>query len=229
MSAIDTTVHSLAQSRIVLPSLLLCDFGNLQAEVHKLEAAGVEAFHLDVMDGSFVPNFTYGMTIVEAMRRLTKAPLDVHLMMNHPETYFPAFRAAGADTLTFHAEAVTDVLATVKAAKKTGAAVGVAINPGTPLASVEEALPEIDLLLVMSVDAGFGGQKFNPVALEKLSRARKLAGDRLILEVDGGVNHDTIAACSKAGANWFVVGSAIFREPDYKAAVGQLSDLARSA
>src|SRR5262249_17731562 len=154
--------------------------GNLEAEVRKLEAAGVEAFHLDVMDGSFVPNFTYGMTIVEAMRRLTKRPLDVHLMMNRPEAYFSAFRAAGADTLTFHAEATSDVLAAVKAAKKTGASVGVAINPGTPLASVEGVLGEIDLLLVMSVDAGFGGQKFNPVALEKLSRARNLAGDRLI-------------------------------------------------
>jgi ribulose-phosphate 3-epimerase len=228
MSAIATTVHSLAQSRIVLPSLLLCDFGNLKSEVQRLEAAGVEAFHLDVMDGSFVPNFTYGMTIVEAMRRLTKLPIDVHLMMNRPEAYFSAFRAAGADLMTFHAEAVSDVLATIKAAKKTGAAVGVAINPGTPLASVESVLNEIDLLLVMSVDAGFGGQKFNSVALDKLSRARKLAGDRLILEVDGGVNHETIAACAKAGANWYVVGSAIFREPDYGAAVGRLSDLARS-
>lgn len=228
MSAIATSVHSLTHSRVVLPSLLLCDFGNLEREVRRLEDAGVEAFHLDVMDGSFVPNFTYGMTIVEAMRRLTPLPLDVHLMMRRPEAYFSQFRAAGADLLTFHAEAVEDVPAAIAAVRKTGAAVGVAINPATPLASVEKHLDQLDLLLVMSVDAGFGGQKFNPVALEKLARARKLAGDRLILEVDGGVNRETIAACSKAGANWYVVGSAIFREPDYKAAVARLSDLANS-
>lgn len=212
----------------ILPSLLLCDFGNLAREVDRLTAAGVPALHLDVMDGVFVPNFTYGMTVVEACRKLTKLPLDVHLMMTRPEKYLRQFRDAGADILTIHVEAVDDPRPLLEEIKGLGAGAGLAINPQTPFAAVENALDLCDLLLIMSVQAGFGGQSFDSIALERLRRARQLAGDRLLLEVDGGVNSETISRCAAAGAQLFVVGSAIFKQPDYGAAIRRLAELARS-
>lgn len=212
----------------ILPSLLLCDFGNLEREVDRLTAAGVPALHLDVMDGVFVPNFTYGMMIVEACRKLTKLPLDVHLMMTRPEKYLRQFRDAGADILTIHVEAVDDPRPLLEEIKGLGAGAGLAINPQTPFETVENALDLCDLLLIMSVQAGFGGQSFDPVALDRLRRARQLAGDRLLLEVDGGVNSETISRCAAAGAQLFVVGSAIFKQPDYGAAIRRLAELARS-
>lgn len=217
-----------AAAPVVLPSLLLCDFGNLEREIGKLEEAGVKALHLDVMDGVFVPNFTYGMTIVEAVRKLTDLPLGVHLMMQSPEKYLERFRDAGADILTFHVEAVDDPRPVLEEIRKLGLGAGLAINPPTPFAKVEEVLDYCDLLLVMSVQAGFGGQSFNEVALERLRRARQLAGDRLLLEVDGGVNEDTIFRCAAAGAQLFVVGSAIFKKPDYGAAIQRLTELAQA-
>jgi ribulose-phosphate 3-epimerase len=212
---------------VVSPSLLLCDFGNLEREIGKLEEAGVQALHLDVMDGVFVPNFTYGMTIVEAVRKLTDLPLGVHLMMQSPQNYLEQFRDAGADILTFHVEAVDDPLPVLEGIRHLDLGAGLAINPLTPFAKVEEVLDYCDLLLVMSVQAGFGGQSFNEVALERLRRARQLAGNRLLLEVDGGVNEDTISRCSAAGAQLFVVGSAIFKKPDYGAAIHRLTELAQ--
>ena len=217
-----------ANSPAILPSLLLCDFGNLEREVVRLEAAGVPGLHLDVMDGVFVPNFTYGMTIVAALRKVTRLPLDVHLMMTRPERYIRQFRDAGADTLTFHIEAVDDPRPLLEEIRGTGAGAGLAINPLTPFAAAEDALEYCDLLLVMSVQAGFGGQSFNSVAFERLGRARELAGERLLLEVDGGINEETIAPCAAAGAQLFVVGSAIFKQPDYGAAIRRLAELARS-
>lgn len=215
-------------SPAILPSLLLCDFGNLEREVERLTAAGVPALHLDVMDGLFVPNFTYGMTIVEAFRKLTDLPLDVHLMMTQPQKYLRQFRDAGADILTFHVEAVDDPRPLLEEIKSLGAGAGLAINPETPFGRVEKVLDACDLLLVMSVQAGFGGQSFNPVALDRLRRARQLAGDRLLLEVDGGVNAETISRCAAAGAQLFVVGSAIFKQPDYGAAIRRLTELAQA-
>jgi ribulose-phosphate 3-epimerase len=217
-----------AGSPAILPSLLLCDFGNLQREVERLEAAGVPGLHLDVMDGVFVPNFTYGMTIVSALRKLTDLPLDVHLMMTHPQKYVRQFREAGADSLTFHIEAVEDPRPLLEEIRGLGAGAGLAINPLSPFEPAEKVLDYCDLLLVMSVQAGFGGQAFNPVALERLQRARKAAGERLLLEIDGGVNEETIADCAAAGAQLFVVGSAIFKHPDYGAAIRRLAELARS-
>jgi len=217
-----------ASSPAILPSLLLCDFGNLEREVARLTEAGVKALHLDVMDGVFVPNFTYGMTIVEAFRRLTDLPLDVHLMMVQPQNYLRQFRDAGADILTVHVEAVDDARGVLQEIKRLDLGAGLAINPSTPFASVENTLDLCDLLLVMSVEAGFGGQSFNPVALDRLRRAREIAGDRLLLEVDGGVNEDTISRCAAAGAQLFVVGSAIFKQPDYGAAISRLADLAQA-
>jgi ribulose-phosphate 3-epimerase len=212
----------------ILPSLLLCDFGNLEREVARLTEAGAPGLHLDVMDGVFVPNFTYGMTIVEAFRKLTPLPLDVHLMMVEPHQYLRQFRDAGADLITVHVEAEEDPRGVLEEIKSLGMGAGLAINPNTPFEPVEPLLPACDLLLVMSVPAGFGGQAFHEVALERLRRARELAGDRLLLEVDGGVNTETISRCASSGAQLFVVGSAIFKQPDYGAAIRRLADLAGS-
>ena len=147
-------------SPAVLPSLLLCDFGNLEHEIERLEEAGVAALHLDVMDGVFVPNFTYGMTIVSALRKLTDLPLDVHLMMVHPEKYVEQFYEAGADIITVHAEATDDAPALLQQIRALGAAAGIAVNPDTPISEIKASLPHADLALVMSVHAGFGGQSF---------------------------------------------------------------------
>ncbi|QDU96337.1 ribulose-phosphate 3-epimerase [Lignipirellula cremea] len=208
---------------VILPSLLLCDFGNLEREVARLEAAGVRAFHLDVMDGNFVPNLTYGMPIVAAMRRLTRLPIDVHLMISNPGDYISQFAEAGADLITFHIEATSDPRAVLTKIGECGVAAGIALNPGTPIAEIEECIDLCDLILVMSVDAGFGGQKFNPVALDKLRFLKERVGERVLLEVDGGVSPETIASCASAGAQLFVVGSAIFKHPDYSVAIADLA------
>jgi ribulose-phosphate 3-epimerase len=207
----------------VLPSLLLCDFARLSDEIARLEDAGVEALHLDVMDGHFVPNLTYGPPIVAAVRSCSDLPLDVHLMISNPGDYLDEFRQAGADSITFHIEAVPDPRPLLDRIRALGAAAGLAFNPPTPIAAVEPYLAACDLLLVMSVMPGFGGQVFDPVALDKLRDVRsKPAASHLLLEVDGGVNDRTIGNCAEAGAALFVVGSAILRQPDYRAAVEQL-------
>jgi len=210
----------------VLPSLLLCDFRNLEREVRQLEEAGVRALHLDVMDGRFVPNLTYGMPIVEACRRLTDLPLDVHLMIQQPQQYIKRFHDAGADIITVHAEAVDSPSEVLSQIRDLDCGAGLAINPDTPVAKIEGSLPLCDLVLVMSVPAGFGGQSFQGVALEKLRCLKQLVGDDTLLEVDGGVNGETIHDCQAAGAQLLVVGSAIFREASYRDAVRKLTDLA---
>jgi len=218
------TLHALRDvESVVLPSLLACDFGNLQREIERLEAAGVRAFHLDVMDGHFVPNLTYGMPIVAAVRKLTDLPIDVHLMISAPMQYIPQFVDAGADCLTVHAEIDSDVQEALGSIHSAGVVAGLAINPRTPLQLVEPILSACDLLLIMSVDAGFGGQAFNPIALDKLRRAKEIA-PHLLLEVDGGINRQTIASCREAGASLFVVGSAIFGQDDYQLALSELAD-----
>jgi ribulose-phosphate 3-epimerase len=161
-------VERLRGRNVVLPSFLQCDFGNLELEIRQLEAAGVEALHLDVMDGHFVPNLSYGMPIVEAIRRLTDLPLDVHLMISNPLQYVGQFIKAGADIVTVHTEVAEDIRLTIEAIRSGGAGVGLAINPATNVNVLEALLPECDLVLIMSVNAGFGGQAFNPVALDKL-------------------------------------------------------------
>lgn len=210
----------------ILPSLLQCDFGDLKSVVRQLEAAGAAGLHLDVMDGHFVPNFTYGMPIVHACRNLTDLPVDVHLMIEHPDRYLAAFCDAGADSITFHVEAVEDPEPLLKEVRKRNVAVGLALNSDTPLERVEPFVDQCDLLLVMSVQAGFGGQKFNPIALEKLKRIRSEHAD-LVLEVDGGVSNNTIADCAAAGAQLFVVGSAIFGQADFAKAIDSLTQTAR--
>ncbi len=211
------------EKHVILPSLLLCDFGDLKREIALLEEAGVKALHLDVMDGHFVPNLTYGMPIVAGIRKLTQLPIDVHLMISEPSKYVRQFAEAGADCLTIHAEIAEDLAATLGQIRSLGVGVGLALNPSTPLASVDQLLSLCDLLLIMSVNAGFGGQAFNPVALEKLNTVKE-SHPHLLLEVDGGVNLQTIGSCRKAGASLFVVGSAIFGQDNYRAAIERLDD-----
>ncbi len=213
----------------VLPSLLLCDFAHLADEVHRLEEAGVPGLHLDVMDGHFVPNLTYGMPVVAALRRVTRLPLDVHLMISRPERYVNEFIEAGADILTVHAEAVerpADVLTLIR---QRGAAAGLAFNPGTSLRVLETCADCVDLVLIMSVTAGFGGQAFQPIALDRLRWVRDHLPAHVLVEVDGGINQHTIGACAKAGAGLFVVGSAIFRSSDYRRTITELTALARQS
>jgi ribulose-phosphate 3-epimerase len=209
----------------VLPSLLLCDFRNLEREIGKLEAAGVAALHLDVMDGVFVPNFTYGLPIVSAIRQVTRLPIDVHLMIADPGKYARAFVEAGADIVTFHVEAVKDARSILGEIHAAGAAAGIALNPGTSVSAVADVVPDCDIAVVMSVEAGFGGQSFRPEVLSKLTELRRLGGESLLLEIDGGVNARTLEQCVAAGAEALVVGSAIFAQPDYAVAISNLNQL----
>ncbi len=209
----------------VLPSLLAADFGNLEREVGRLEQVGVRCLHLDVMDGCFVPNLTFGLPVLHGIRRLTQLPLDVHLMIQDPVRYLERFYEAGADCLTVHVEAVERPRDVLHEIRELGAAAGIALNPATPIATIESCLDICDLVLIMSVPAGFGGQEFHEVALEKLAYVHQRVGSHTLLEVDGGVNTMTIQRCARAGAQLFVAGSAVFRTGDYGKAIGQL-DLA---
>jgi ribulose-phosphate 3-epimerase len=216
-----------AASPAVLPSILMCDFTRLGEEVRKLEDVGVAALHLDVMDGHFVPNISFGIPIVEAVRRITTLPLDVHLMVQRPGDWVERFRNAGADTMTIHIEAAPDPRPTLDRIRSLGALAGLALNPPTPLSAIESSLPHCDIVLVMSVMPGFGGQEFEPVALEKLRTLHARSDFDALLEVDGGVNSTTIASCAEAGADLLVTGAAITQSADYGEAVGQLSSLAQ--
>lgn len=218
-----------AGAPVALPSMLFCDFGHLEREVRALEEAGVRALHLDVMDGHFVPNLTYGMPIVAAIRKLTSLPLDVHLMISEPDRYLAQFVEAGADSLTIHLEAVPNPTPVLRQIRDHGASAGLAINPQTPVEAAEPFVSECDLLLVMSVNPGFGGQAFDEVAIDKLRFFAGRLGPHQLLEVDGGVATATIGRCAEAGAQLFVVGSAIFGGHDYRARVSQLEELAREA
>jgi ribulose-phosphate 3-epimerase len=220
MSRLELIASLKSASPAILPSLLLCDFGNLAAEIERLEQAGVTALHLDVMDGVFVPNFTYGMTIVDAIRKLTDLPLDVHLMMVSPEKYIRQFADAGSDIITIHAEAVEDSIAVLNQIRELGPAAGIAVNPDTPVSAIESALPHADLALVMSVNAGFGGQSFNETVLEKLPQIRSLpGGEEILLQMDGGINSTTVGAATSHGCELLVAGSAIFKKDDYRVAI----------
>jgi ribulose-phosphate 3-epimerase len=222
MSRSETMARLLDAAPAVLPSLLLCDFADLRGEVARLEAAGVAALHLDVMDGHFVPNLTYGLPLVETFRRLTSRPLDVHLMIDNPDDFIEHYAEAGADVLTIHVEAVPRPRDTLRRIRELDKAAGLAINPRTPLEAIEDCFDCCDVLLVMSVQPGFGGQKFEPLAVERLHEVRRRLGPAQVLEVDGGINGTTIGECARAGAQLFVVGSAIFRTADYAQSVRRL-------
>ena len=201
----------------IAPSLLSADWAHLPAAIAECEAGGADGLHLDVMDGRFVPNLTFGAKMIETVRGLTALPLDVHMMVVEPERYFDSFASAGASGMTIHAEATAHLDRHLCRIKELGCSAGVAINPGTPVEALREVAGFIDLALVMSVNPGFGGQDFIRYALDKLSRTRALlraAGSRARLEVDGGINRDTIAAAWQAGADTFVAGQAVFGAAD---------------
>lgn len=206
----------------------MCDFGHLADEVARLESAGVQVFHLDVMDGHFVPNLTYGLPIVEAVRRLTKLPIEAHLMIADPRRYGAQFVSAGADSIVFHIEAQREPRPLLDELHQLGAAAGLAYNPETPLSAIVDYLDQCDTVLTMSVSPGFGGQAFNPAALENL-RELSQRKTKALLGIDGGVNESTIAECTSAGAQVCVVGSAIFKHQDYRQAVDRLTQVARSS
>jgi ribulose-phosphate 3-epimerase len=212
---------------LVGPSLLACDFANLEREIGQLEDGGARILHLDVMDGHFVPNLSFGIPVVQAIRRVSKLPLDVHLMITHPETYVERFHEAGADLLTIHIETVPRPSPLLRRIRGLGMGVGIALAPPTPVAAVEPYLGECDLVLTMSVMPGFGGQQFEPSALEKLRVLREKAGPDVLLSVDGGVNAETIGLCSAAGAGLFIVGTALFEHSDYGHRLRELAALAR--
>jgi len=206
----------------VAPSILSADFGRLVEEIRAAEEAGADWIHVDVMDGRFVPNITIGPLIVEAARRATELPLDVHLMIVEPERHVEAFAKAGADLLVVHAEACVHLHRTLQMIRDLGVRPGVAYNPATPLGTLPPVVDLVDLVLIMSVNPGFGGQKFIPAAVPKIAEARALVDDTgraVHVEVDGGVGPSTAAAVKRAGADVLVAGSAVFCTDDYRAAI----------
>lgn len=207
------------------PSLLAADFAHLERDIRRLEEVGAKILHLDIMDGHFVPNFSFGIPVVEAIRRSTELPLDVHLMLDEPGKYLKPFRNAGADFLSVHIEVVPDPRPMFDEIRRLGAQPGIALNPPTSVETVLPYVNDCDLVLTMSVMPGFGGQQFDRTALEKIRRIRRVAGKNSLLSVDGGVGEQTIADCAAAGANLFVTGTALLGAPNLKERFDLLNQL----
>ncbi|MCA1812583.1 MAG: ribulose-phosphate 3-epimerase [Halobacteriales archaeon] len=209
----------------VAPSMLASDLARLADEAQRMEQAGADWLHIDIMDGRFVPNITMGIPVVQSLRKHTRLPLDIHLMVQEPERYVERFAEAGGDYIVVHAEATTHLHRTLQQVRATGKKAGVALNPATPLSAIEHVLDELDLLTIMSVNPGFGGQKFIPGALPKVEHAAKLLGPRLgrvELEVDGGVTVQNAPACRSAGASVLVAGTSVFGAPDAREAIAHI-------
>jgi ribulose-phosphate 3-epimerase len=212
----------------IAPSLLSADFGRLKEEIETIETAGADFLHVDVMDGHFVPNITIGPLIVEAVKRSASVPLDVHLMIENPDLYLQDFADAGSDYITVHVEACTHLQRTLTRIRELGCLSGVAFNPATPLSTMQHILNDVDMVLIMSVNPGFGGQKFIPSALWKLKQLKDILSQfnsQILVEVDGGVTHKNSRNLIKAGANILVAGSAVFNNPefpDYGEAIRQI-------
>jgi len=215
---------------ILAPSILSVDFGHLADDMARAERGGAGMFHLDVMDGHFVPNLTIGPAIVKAARRATRLPLDVHLMIEHADLYVDAFADAGANWISLHVEALPHLQRTVAHLRERGVKAGAALNPATPLVSVEEILPELDYVLVMSVNPGFGGQRFISSSLDKVRRMREMVRRRGLstpIEVDGGVDESNVKALVEAGAEMLVAGTAVFGQGDPESSARRLIEAAR--
>lgn len=202
---------------LISPSLLSADFGNLQRDLEMLNASQADWYHLDVMDGVFVPNISFGFPVMQAMAKHATKPLDVHLMIEHPEKFINEVKALGAKVMSVHVEACTHLHRVVQQIKAAGMLAGVVLNPHTPVSSLEEIITEVDLVLIMSVNPGFGGQAFIPSSVDKVRRLRELidrSGSKALIEVDGGVNRDTAPLLIAAGADVLVAGNAVFSAPD---------------
>ncbi|GAW91418.1 ribulose-phosphate 3-epimerase [Calderihabitans maritimus] len=209
----------------IAPSILSADFSRLAEQVQAVERAGVDYLHLDVMDGHFVPNITFGPGIIKSLRQNSQLPFDVHLMIDEPERYLESFVAAGADLISVHVEACRHLHRTLETIKELGARPAVALNPATPLSSIEHVLAEVDMVLLMTVNPGFGGQKFIPAVIRKIVQLKKMLDDENLnidIEVDGGINAETALQAVRAGANVLVAGSAIFGANDIEKAVRTL-------
>jgi ribulose-phosphate 3-epimerase len=215
----------MARPIFIAPSILAADFARLADEVAAVERAGADFLHIDVMDGHFVPNLTIGPPIVAALRKVTKMPLDVHLMITNADVFIAEFAEAGADYITVHVEACPHLHRTVQSIKERGVKAGVTLNPATSLSTIEEILADVDVVLIMSVNPGFGGQQFITSCLQKISSARAMidrVGNRALLEVDGGVKIENAAQVLAAGADVLVAGSAIFSSRDYATTIAAL-------
>jgi ribulose-phosphate 3-epimerase len=216
-------------SVMIAPSILSADFSRLGEEVRAVEAAGADVIHVDVMDGHFVPNITIGPLIVKAVRAVTDLPLDVHLMISDPDRYLQDFIDAGADWVTVHVEACTHLHRTLSYIRSKGKKAGAVLNPATSLSTLEYVLSDVDLVMLMSVNPGFGGQSFIESSLDKITRLRRMldaVNPEAGIEVDGGISPATIARVAAAGANIFVAGSAVYGSTDYQAVIRQMKELA---
>lgn len=214
--------------KLIAPSILSADFTKLGEEIAAIEKAGADWIHADVMDGHFVPNISFGPLIVEAVRNITRLPIDVHLMIEKPDRYIPDFINAGADWISVQVETCPHLNRTIQLIKESGTKAGVVLNPSTPLSAVEWIIEDIDYVLIMSVNPGFGGQAFILNCLKKAEDLRRLVDSRklaVLIEIDGGVNENTIADIARAGVDVFVAGSAIFGRPDYKQVIDKFKRL----
>lgn len=206
----------------IAPSILSADFSKLGEEIRAVEKAGADLIHIDVMDGMFVPNITIGPLVIESLRKETSLPFDVHLMIEAPERYISAFRSAGSDYITVHVEACRHLHRILNQIRESGAKAGVSLNPSTPPSSIEQVLPDLDMVLVMTVNPGFGGQKFISSMLDKIAAVRRMidsTGRKILLEVDGGATLENAAQIKNAGADILVGGASVFKSPDYGAAI----------
>ncbi len=214
--------------KLIAPSILSADFSKLGEEVKAVEAAGADWVHVDVMDGRFVPNITIGPLVVEAVKRVTELPLDVHLMIDEPDRYLEDFAKAGSTLMTVQVEACVHLHRTIQAIKGLDVKAGVALNPSTPLSTIEWILEDVDMVVIMSVNPGFGGQEFIPQALQKIRDLKPMVGAKnpnVLIEIDGGINQETIRLVAEAGADVFVAGSAIFSSSDYGKTIRKLRSL----